>query len=75
MSVYGYMRISCRDQNEERQLIALRQVGVHERNIYLDKQSGRDFEREQYKKLLRRIKKTICSILKALIVWEETMKK
>lgn len=43
MNVYGYIRVSSRDQNEERQLIALREVGVPEKNIYLDKQSGKDF--------------------------------
>ena len=57
MSVYGYIRVSSRDQNEDRQLIALKEVGVPEKNIYLDKQSGKDFDRPQYKKLLRKLKK------------------
>ena len=55
--VYGYIRVSSRDQNEDRQLIALKEVGVTEKNIYLDKQSGKDFNRPQYKKLLRKLKK------------------
>ena len=57
MNIYGYIRVSSRDQNENRQLIALKEVGVPEKNIYLDKQSGKDFNRPQYKKLLRKMKK------------------
>ena len=60
MRVFGYIRVSSRDQNEDRQLVALREVGIPNGNIYLDKQSGKDFERPQYKKLLRKIKKNIC---------------
>lgn len=57
MEVYGYVRVSSIDQNEDRQFIALRGKGVDEKNIYMDKQSGKDFDRPQYKKLLRRMKK------------------
>ena len=46
--IYGYIRVSTREQNEDRQLIALREIGVPEKNIYLDKQSGKDFNRPQY---------------------------
>ena len=53
-SIYGYVRVSTREQNEDRQLIALREVGVSDKNIFMDKQSGKDFERPQYKKLLRK---------------------
>ena len=53
VNVYGYIRVSSRDQNEDRQLVALKEVGVSEKSIYLDKQSGKDFNRPQYKKLLR----------------------
>ena len=56
-SIYGYVRVSTREQNEDRQLIALREVGVSDKNIFMDKQSGKDFERPQYKKLLRKKKK------------------
>ena len=56
-NVYGYIRVSSRDQNEDRQLIALKEIGVADKNIYLDKQSGKDFNRPQYKKLLRKLKK------------------
>ena len=57
MKTYGYVRVSTREQNEDRQMIALREIGVAAQNIYLDKQSGKDFNRPQYKKLLRKLKK------------------
>ena len=57
MKVYGYVRVSSREQNEDRQLIALQEAGVSEKNIYSDKQSGKDFDRPQYKKLLKKLKK------------------
>ena len=53
---YGYIRVSSRDQNEDRQLAALK-AWVTPENIYMDKQSGKDFNRPQYKKLVRRLKK------------------
>lgn len=55
-NTFGYARVSSRDQNEERQIVALLEMGVPEQNIYVDKQSGKDFNRPQYKKLLRRVK-------------------
>lgn len=55
--IYGYVRVSARDQNEARQWIALRTANVPERNIYVEKRSGKDFERPIYKRLLRKIKK------------------
>lgn len=55
MMMYGYIRVSSTDQNEDRQLIALRRQGLPEQNIYLDKQSGKTFNRPEYKKLLRRL--------------------
>ena len=54
---YGYVRISTKDQNEERQLIALKAASVKEQNIYTDRQTGKNFDRPQYKKLMRRLKK------------------
>ena len=65
-NVYGYIRVSSRDQNEDRQLIALKEVGVADRNIYLDKQSGKDFNRPQYKKLLRKLKKNDLLYIKSI---------
>ena len=55
-NIYGYVRVSTKEQNEDRQLIALHEVGVSHKNIYMDKQSGKDFNRPQYKKLLKKIK-------------------
>lgn len=56
MKIYGYVRVSSTDQNEDRQLIALREQGVDEKNIFIDKQSGKDFERPNYKKLVNELK-------------------
>lgn len=56
MNTYGYVRVSSADQNEDRQMIALREADVPEKNIFLDKQSGKDFERPNYKKMVRKLK-------------------
>lgn len=53
--LYGYMRVSSREQNEDRQRIALLEIGVPEKNIFMDKLSGKDFARPQYKRLLRKL--------------------
>ncbi len=66
MSIYGYIRVSSRDQNEARQLIALKEVGVADKNILSDKQSGKDFNRPQYKKLLRKLKKGDLLYIKSI---------
>ena len=55
--IYGYIRVSTKEQNEDRQLVALHELNIPEKNIYMDKQSGKDFDRPQYKKLVRRMKK------------------
>ena len=55
-NTYGYIRVSTREQNEDRQLIALREMSIPEQNIFMDKQSGKDFNRPQYKKLIRKLK-------------------
>ena len=54
--IYGYVRCSSTDQNEDRQIIALREASVPEKNIFMDKQSGRDFDRPNYKKLVQELK-------------------
>lgn len=54
--VYGYVRVSCTDQNEERQMAAMRAVGVEECNIYVDKQSGRNFKRPRYIEMREKLK-------------------
>ena len=56
MNVYGYIRVSSRDQNEDRQRIALRERGVEDGFIYTDKVSGKDFDRPQYRKLAKKLK-------------------
>ena len=63
---YGYVRVSTREQNEQRQMIALREFGIPERHIFLDKQSGKDFERPNYKKLMRRLKNGDTLVIKSI---------
>lgn len=58
---YGYVRVSTREQNEQRQMIAMKEYGVEEARIYTDKQSGKDFARKNYKRLLRRLRAAILS--------------
>ncbi len=55
-NIYGYIHVSTREQNENPQLIALREMSVPEKNIFMDKQSGKDFNRPQYKKLVKKLK-------------------
>ena len=66
MSVYGYIRVSSKDQKEDRQQIALKEVGVERQNIYVDKQSGKDFNRPQYKKMLQKLKKDDLLYIKSI---------
>ena len=54
--IYGYVRVSTKEQNEARQMLALRDYGIPEKNIYVDKMSGKDFNRPQYQKLMKDIK-------------------
>ena len=54
--VYGYVHVSSTDQNEDRQMIALNEVKVADENIFMDKQSGKDFERPQYKRMIKKLK-------------------
>ncbi len=54
--IYGYVRVSTREQNEDRQMIALSELDVPAKNIYIDKQSGKDFDRPMYQRMLRRLK-------------------
>ena len=64
--IYGYARVSTREQNEDRQIIALKEMGVPEKNIYLDKISGKNFERPQYKKLLRKLNRDSVLYIKSI---------
>ena len=54
--IFGYVRVSSVDQNEERQMIEMRRVGVPEENIFIDKQSGKTFDRPNYKRMIRRLR-------------------
>ena len=65
-NVYGYVRVSSRDQNIDRQIIAMREMNVPEKNIFIDKQSGKDFNRPKYKKLLRRLKQDDLIYIKSI---------
>ena len=65
-NTYGYIRVSTKEQNEHRQLIALKEVGVIGRHIYMDKQSGKDFLRPQYKKLVQKLKKDDILYIKSI---------
>ena len=62
--IYGYVRVSTREQNEERQMIAMREFGVDK--IFMDKQSGKDFLRPEYQKLLRKLKKDDVLVIKSI---------
>ena len=63
---YGYVRVSTREQNEQRQMVALKEYGVAEKQIYMDKQSGKDFERPNYKRLIRKIKNGDTLVIKSI---------
>ena len=56
MTAYGYIRVSTAEQNEDRQLLAMQEIGISSGKIFMDKQSGKDFNRPQYKKLMRKLK-------------------
>ena len=63
---YGYIRVSSREQNIERQLDAIRGFDIIDNNIYIDRQSGKDFERPSYKRLLKRLKSGDFIIIKSI---------
>ena len=63
---YGYIRVSSKEQNEARQLDALHKQGIEDKNIYMDKQSGKDFERTQYKRLLRKLYENSVLYIKSI---------
>ena len=64
--IYAYVRVSTREQNEDRQLIAMNELQVPKKNIFIDKQSGKDFERPHYKKLIKRLKKDDLLYIKSI---------
>ena len=65
-NVYGYIRVSTREQNEDRQVIAMEGLGIPEKNLFMDKQSGKDFDRPMYKRMLRRMKKDDLLYIKSI---------
>ena len=65
-NVYGYVRVSTKEQNEARQVIAMHEFGVVEQNVFTEKQSGKDFNRPQYKRLLRKLKAGDTLVIKSI---------
>ena len=66
VKIYGYTRVSTREQNEERQIIALREYGVQDRYIFMDKQSGKDFDRPAYQRMIKKLKPGDLLIIKSI---------
>lgn len=60
--IWGYVRVSSIDQNEDRQLMALHERGIPDKRIFIDKQSGKDFNRPEYKRMVETMKKGIFFI-------------
>lgn len=63
---YGYVRVSSKDQNIDRQVVAMKRENIHDKNIYIDKQSGKDFNRPQYRKMLKRLKEDDILFVKSI---------
>ncbi len=63
---YGYIRVSTKDQNEERQLIVMEELDIPKENVFIDKQSGKDFNRPQYRKMMRKMKKGDLLYIKSI---------
>lgn len=66
MAVFGYVRVSSQEQNEDRQLISMEQAGVPDNNIYIDKQSGKDFNRPNYKRLVKKLRSGDTLFIKSI---------
>ena len=64
--IYGYVRVSSQEQNEDRQLVAMAEAGVARGNIFMDKQSGKDFERPNYKRLMKKLRPGDTLIIKSI---------
>ena len=65
-TTYGYIRVSSKDQNEERQRVAMLEAGVQDKHIFMDKQSGKNFERPGYKSVLRKLRPDDTLIIKSI---------
>ena len=66
MKTYGYIRVSTKEQNEDRQIIAMREFGIAEDSVIMDKQSGKDFDRPGYKRLMRKLKAGDTLVIKSI---------
>ncbi len=66
VEVFGYVRVSTKEQNEDRQLISMKEMSVPEKNIYMDKQSGKDFNRPMYKRMLRKLRPNDLLYIKSI---------
>ena len=66
MAEYAYVRVSSIDQNEARQMIAMKEQGIPEKNIFLDKQSGKDFERPEFQRMVRKLKSGDVLFIKSI---------
>lgn len=66
VNIYGYVRVSSRDQNEDRQMAAFRELSIPTKNIFVEKQSGKDFNRPSYKRMVRQMKKDDLLYIKSI---------
>ena len=64
--IYGYIRVSTREQNIERQMLSLLEAGIHKKDIYVDKQSGKNFQRPAYTKMMRRVREGDLIVVKSI---------
>ena len=65
-NIYGYIRVSTKEQNEDRQVLALKGLQIKEENLFVDKQSGKDFHRPQYERMVRKLKKDDLLYVKSI---------
>lgn len=63
---YGYIRVSTKEQNEDRQILAMEEFGILSKNLYIDKQSGKDFERPNYKRLIKKLNENDTLVVKSI---------
>lgn len=66
MEIFGYIRVSTKDQHTDRQAVALSEFSIPKKNLYIDKQSGKDFLRPAYRKMMRRVKRDDLIIVKSI---------
>lgn len=64
--IYGYVRVSTKDQNESRQIVAMKNFGIDQKHIFIDKQSGKDFDRPQYKRLFKMLNPGDVIVIKSI---------